>query len=313
MSLLSEFKGNVVLSTDTGTSTKVNKIDANLATPASSTVMSIGSNIVGGTIKIGENIENPGTLLLGNAATGTSPQITNIVQVQGRFQSNFLRTKNTNDALAIADDQSAGGTVSIGSASTVTTMNGTLKTDTIVPITAGGTTTINTSGNGSTTIGTSGGTGDITVNRPITIGYTLPSLSSQLGYSLRSAPASDVALATNNSGSSQTITSFTLPAGTWMCAYQIRYFTGGVTTFTQLSTNMLLNTPIWANNNGWVISNVTQVCSSKANMAVSGSGIIYTSFSQTLFLMDNSIYTGTSSLVALGGFNQTYLIATRIA
>lgn len=125
MSLLSEFKGNVVLSTDTGTSTKVNKIDANLATPASSTVMSIGSNIVGGTIKIGENIENPGTLLLGNAATGTTPQVTNIVQVQGRFQSNFLRTKTTNGALAIADDQSSGGTVSIGStASTSITTNG---------------------------------------------------------------------------------------------------------------------------------------------------------------------------------------------
>lgn len=91
-----------------------NKIEGSI----NSSAMTIGNNITTGTIKIGENIENPGTILLGNAATGTSPQITNIVQVQGRFQSNFLRTKTTNGALAIADDQSAGGTVAIGSSLT---------------------------------------------------------------------------------------------------------------------------------------------------------------------------------------------------
>jgi hypothetical protein len=228
MSLLSEFKGNVNLSSDSGTSTtvgttlKVNTIQGK----AVGDTLAIGNNITSGNIQIGTSISagdhiligsstansrvivdgalvsnkmegylpgsamgignniTDGSITIGSAQTGNMllGSTSSFTQVQGTFIANSLNGKTvsanmtiasttTNATLTVGSNMTGSGGILLGSAASPTTVNGTLKTDTIVPITAGGTTTINTSGNGSTTIGTSGGTGSITLNRQPTIGY----------------------------------------------------------------------------------------------------------------------------------------------
>jgi hypothetical protein len=226
--LLSEFKGNVNLSSDTGTSTTVgNTLNVNtIQGKAVGDTLAIGNNITTGNINIGTSINagdhiligssvansrvivdgalvsnkiegyipasamgignniTDGSITIGSAQTGNMllGSTSSFTQVQGTFIANSLNGKTvsanmtiasttTNATLTVGSNMTGSGGILLGSASSSTTVNGTLKTDTIVPITAGGTTTINTSGNGSTTIGTSGGTGSITLNRPVTIGY----------------------------------------------------------------------------------------------------------------------------------------------
>jgi hypothetical protein len=65
---------------------------------------------------------------------------------QGIFETSSIRTPATNGPLTICTDQIAGGTVEIGGSASTTTINS-----------------------------------DLTLNKPITIGYSIPSLSSQIG------------------------------------------------------------------------------------------------------------------------------------
>lgn len=115
---------------------------------AVSSTMAIGNNITSGAITIGSAMNAGTTINLGNNNT-------NVVQVNGRLQTNFVRTKNIIDTLEIADDQTSGalnlgyrtdglrtGAVNIGSATSTTNLNGTSKTNTIDAL-GGATATMN--------------------------------------------------------------------------------------------------------------------------------------------------------------------------
>jgi hypothetical protein len=136
-------------------------------------------------------------------------------------------------------------------------------------------------------------------------------LSGQLGYVISSIITSSLILAINNS-TSQTITSFTLPIGVWQCTYQVRYYNPtGTTTFTQLSTLIQITT----SQNGivnfaWVGNNVTQTVAQNT-LIVSSTATIATTVSNTITLIDNSTYTGSTALNVFGG-SQSYLMAVRI-
>ena len=221
MSVLSEFKGNVNLSSDAGTSTtvgttlKVNTVEAKVATDA----IALYNNATSGGITIGS--AQTGNMLLGSTSS--------ITQVQGTLVANALNAKTvtanmtiastaTNATLTVGGNMTSSGGITLGSAACSTTVNGTLISNKIASTAVlkinetnnvetainsattvaqnltlgtptyttqylrGGTININEFGSGNTVIGTSGGTGAITLNRPITIGYSPTFTSSQIGY-----------------------------------------------------------------------------------------------------------------------------------
>jgi len=128
----------------TGTTTNLNgtvKINS-ITAPADNSNMTIGSNLTTGTMTIGSS------LTTGNIALGNNN--TSVVQVNGRLQTNFVRSKNIIDTLQIADDQTSGilnlgyrpadalrtGAVNIGSANSTTSLFGTAKTNTLDALSA---------------------------------------------------------------------------------------------------------------------------------------------------------------------------------
>lgn len=134
MSLLSEFKGNVNLSTDTGTSTtvgttlKVNTVEAKAATDA----IALYNNATSGTLTMGSALTS--NLLLGSTS--------NTTQVQGTLVANALNPKSasanmtiasisTNATLTVGGNMTSSGGITLGSAACSTTVNGTLKATTI--------------------------------------------------------------------------------------------------------------------------------------------------------------------------------------
>jgi len=132
--LLSEFKGNVNLSSDTSTSTtvgntlKVNTVEAKAAADA----VSLYNNATTGGITMGSALTS--NLLLGS--TG------NTTQVQGVLVANSLNPKSasanmtiasisTNATLTVGGSMTSSGGITLGSSVSNTTVNGTLKATTI--------------------------------------------------------------------------------------------------------------------------------------------------------------------------------------
>lgn len=103
-----------------GTATSVTTVNGTLKSQtydgiSATTELSIGGNMVGGnfaaglagSINIGGNLSPPQIVRLGKVTTG-------IVRVEGRFETNTIRSIQTSDTLVIADDQTT-GRVEIGS------------------------------------------------------------------------------------------------------------------------------------------------------------------------------------------------------
>ena len=119
---------------------KAQKVDGLL----SSSIMYVGNNIT------------TGSLLLGNLGIRTKNQ--------GIFETSSIRTPATNGALTICTDQTAGGSIDIGSSAVTTTVNGTLKSDTIEGIATTGTQALYaTKTSGTLNIATSQTSGNINI------------------------------------------------------------------------------------------------------------------------------------------------------
>jgi hypothetical protein len=137
-----------VLETFTG-GIKTNTIDGLTTTSA----MTLGSNLVGG----------------GYVSIGSSPSVVNI-------KTDASSSGNVN----IMNGSLSGGSVNIGSAGTYTSLDGSVYIGNTATITnIKGTVNINTTTFNNTTIGN---TGNITINKPLTLGYTVyPTITSVFG------------------------------------------------------------------------------------------------------------------------------------
>jgi Chaperone of endosialidase len=118
-------------------------ITNSITASAVSSTMALGSNITTGNITLGSALVNNGGGKISLGAT-ESGILTSVVQVNGKLQTNYVRTKDIIDTLQIGDDQTSGilnlgyrpadalrtGAVNIGSANATTTVYGTLNVPT---------------------------------------------------------------------------------------------------------------------------------------------------------------------------------------
>jgi len=159
-----------------------------------------------------------------NGATATANRIRIGSVTRQTYLDSDILNMGTNGltgsgAISIATGtNTAGAQVSIGSVS-LTALN--LKgVQTNVETT---TLNLNTTGAGNTLIGTSGGSNSITINRPLTIGYTPPSLttSTQIGFISTAFAGGGLPLVTVSNYGYFNITTSGLPLGVYHCIVQI--------------------------------------------------------------------------------------------
>ena len=164
-----------------------------------------------GTITLDGNTTINGNVDIGSSGATTTVTITGNETVTGTLNTNTINSISTNP-LTIGNTSInqyiRGASVNIND----TTGNTTLGS-------GGGNTTIG-SGGGNNTIGylsgnTSIGGGTFTINIPITIGYTTAPSSDKIGYIISASIPSALNITTNTS-----VTSLTLPVGTWLISAQ---------------------------------------------------------------------------------------------
>ena len=177
----------------------------------------------GGLVQIGTGVSS--TTAVSIATRGSSS--TNAVRIGNVSNSTYLDSDTIvlgalgltgSGAISIATGtNTAGAQVSIGSTSlTAVNIKGVqtnFETTTL---------NLNTNGTGNTLIGTSGGSNSITFNRPLTVGYTPPSIANinQIGYTVE-VPVGPVTGIPNGGQSLVTLTIGT--AGVYIINYSFRY------------------------------------------------------------------------------------------
>jgi len=180
--------------------------------------------------------------------------------------------------------------------------------------------TVNIAGQNSRTnainIGNSGSfASTITMNAPITLGYTIAPVSGQIGYTTGSYLTTSLAM--SPAGVQQSVLSIALPVGVWMVNYSLRFInTTGTTTFTEQQL-FLFNSVAYATFPSYYASIAYVYSQSVGNLptqqnAFTGSACIPNQTASTLTLMSNPLYSSTG-LPAIGGSSATYLMITRIA
>jgi hypothetical protein len=234
--------GDVVINETGGGTTTIGADDG---TSTISVVGTINLNGVGST--------DIGLITIGNiTAGGITSILSPTINIGDSDTVNIIGTTNINTGTA--------GAVDIGNATNTTSING------ITTNITGGTTNINTTLDGNTIIGNSSGTGNFTLNKPITTGY-LPSTitSTQIGYKVKDTITTTTI---TSAAFANAFAPITLPAGVWLITYSLRFIptasvtTGDIFTFSNINSTIAPVPPL-------------QISGTSAVQTISTSGIVF--------------------------------------